>query len=123
MSFTTPITFVDHIWQLFAPLLLHRSAVIFPDNAVLDPPRLIAELAAHRCTTLVAVPSLLRLLLPALQWCGQGTALRLLVSSGEPLPAELARRLRAALPADCTFLNIYGAGTLATARDCRPDVV
>lgn len=43
-------------------------------------------------------------------------SLRLLVSSGEPLPVQLLRRLQASLPPHAVVLNLYGS--TETAADC-----
>lgn len=64
----------------------------------------------HHCAVLqVSVPSVLRLLTPALahEAAGARLRLRLLVSSGEPLTVALAAALQAAVPS-CTVLNLYG---------------
>lgn len=69
-------------------------------------------------THLAAVPTVWRALVRHLE--GQGSAglstLRLAVSSGEPLPGPLLRRMQAALPADCRLLNLYGSTEVAA--DC-----
>lgn len=55
-----------------------------------------------------SIPSVLQLLAPQLGRARGGLALRQLVSSGELLPADLARQLLRALPDGCSFLNLYG---------------
>lgn len=45
-------------------------------------------------------------------------ALRVLISSGEPLPNALAGRLRLCLPASCCLLNLYGSTELAADCTC-----
>ncbi len=47
-----------------------------------------------------------------------GLKLRLLVSSGEPLPMELANRLHAALPSATHIVNIYGCTEVAADATC-----
>jgi amino acid adenylation domain-containing protein len=109
----TSLSFVDSIWELFGPLLQGVPLVLFPEEMVKDPSRLVHSLAAHQITRLVLVPSLLRMLLDS---CKQGhaplPALRLCISSGEALAAELVQRSRELLPA-CRLLNLYGASEVA----------
>ena len=51
----TPVSFVDSVWEIFAPasgVLL----VIVPDENAQDPYRLIDALERHRVTRIVLVP-------------------------------------------------------------------
>ncbi|MHC5822143.1 MAG: non-ribosomal peptide synthetase, partial [Nostoc sp.] len=59
----TAISFVDSVWEIFAPLLQGIPTVIIPDAIVLDPQLFVETLAHHKVTRIVLVPSLLRLLL------------------------------------------------------------
>lgn len=73
MCARTPISFVDHVWETFGPLLAGACLLVPPRGLVLQPQRLLLQLAQHGVTHLVCVPSLLRLLLPALRaWRQQG---------------------------------------------------
>ncbi len=56
----------------------------------------------------VSVPSILRLLLPALSAARSRLRLQLLVSSGEPLAVAVAAELQRALPPSAALLNLYG---------------
>src|SRR5262249_17870638 len=70
--------------------------------------RFVATLAAHRVTRLVLVPSLLRVLLDGVPDLGSRLPrLRCCIASGEPLPAALVDRFRAAAPA-AALVNLYG---------------
>ena len=139
----TSVGFVDSIWEAFAPLLLPASSVILSPDLMLRPAALIEALRAHRLTHLASVPSLLQLLLQALNVIsckplryqlaadpGTGDAkqthpqgghgyvipgningplcLRVVISSGEPLPWGLAEGLIKGLPKGCKLLNLYG---------------
>jgi amino acid adenylation domain-containing protein len=103
---TAPQSFDIHIWQLLAPLLAGARVEVIPDEIVRDPARLLAEIAARRITVLQVVPSLLAPLLDEVE-NGGGNSLRVLVTIGEALPPELARRWLAARPA-VPLINNYG---------------
>ena len=64
--FKTAPTFVDAIAEMFAPLLAGVPSVVFSKQLVSKPKQLVMALQQHRITQLVAVPSLLRALLPYL---------------------------------------------------------
>jgi amino acid adenylation domain-containing protein len=109
----TVLSFADSIWEIFGPLLMGVPTVIVSDEEARDARRLVAAMAAQRVTRLVVVPSLLAAMLDAEPELGEKLrALRWLVSSGEALPLELARRLRRALP-ECGILNLYGSTEVA----------
>jgi hypothetical protein len=113
---TSP-AFVDHLWEMLGPLLAGAGLLLLPDGLLPQrPAAFVAALASGRATHLVAVPSALQLLLPQLAAARQQLALRLVVSSGEPLSWRLARQLQDALPLGCTLLNIYGSTEVAA--DC-----
>ena len=118
----TAVSFVDSIWEAFAPLLLPASAVILPPSLILRPALLVEALREHHVTHFAAVPSLLRLMQPALVAAAEeearpaisgsapqaGLSLQVVVSSGEPLSRDLASGLLKALPKGCRLLNLYG---------------
>ncbi|USQ87996.1 amino acid adenylation domain-containing protein [Streptomyces phaeoluteigriseus] len=101
----TTIGFDAAVWEFLSPLVCGAAVVTGPRDAHRDPAVMVRALVDHRVTVLQGVPSMLRLLLeePALADCA---ALRLLCSAGEPLPAELADRLRRTL--DAEVVNTYG---------------
>lgn len=174
IAIKTAVSFVDSMWEAFAPLLLPTTAVVLPHHTLLHPPLLLDTLATCGATHFAAVPSLLRLLLPELaarsrrrqaddadadglaqgrglqpaplsssgaldqlpcppvtrRGCSPGgqaegepvgsgpdyplagerpLRLKVVVSSGEPLPGDLAQALLDALPHGCRLLNLYGA--------------
>jgi len=104
---------VDSVWELFGPLLAGARLVGVEERLLADPVGLVGLLAAERVSRLVAVPSFLRLLVELAGERLSGLSLREVVSSGEPLPGELAGRLRALLPAGCRLLNLYGSTEVA----------
>ena len=127
----TAANFVDSIWEFLGPLLQGIPSIIIRAEVVRDASALIEELARHRVTRLLLVPSLLRALLdlyPDLQ--DRLPDLRFWVSSGESLPPELAKRFRAQMPRSVLY-NLYGSSeawdsiwldpTLETVSDdCAP---
>ena len=64
IAIKTAVSFVDSMWEAFAPLLLPTAAVMLPQQTLLHPPLLLDTLATCGVTHFAAVPSLLRLLLP-----------------------------------------------------------
>ncbi|MEW5927966.1 MAG: amino acid adenylation domain-containing protein, partial [Gemmatimonadota bacterium] len=107
----TSLAFVDSVWEVFGPLLAGVPSVLVPDEDARDPQALAAALSRHGVTRIVLVPSLLRALLDGDlgETCPR---LRLVVSSGEALPAGLARRFADAVPG-ATLLNLYGSSEVA----------
>ena len=104
----TTLNFIDHIWEIFMPLLRGQRTVLISDAVLRDPKELIAALAANDVTRLMLVPSLLEALLEQpidLQKCLP--KLRYWESSGEPLPSRLAEHFRERLP-NALLLNVYG---------------
>ncbi len=101
----TTIGFDAALWEFLSPLVCGAAVVTGPQDAHRDPAVMVRAVADHRVTVLQGVPSMLRLLLeePALADCA---SLRLLCSAGEPLPADLADRLRRTL--DAEVVNTYG---------------
>ncbi|MCW2246953.1 amino acid adenylation domain-containing protein [Azospirillum fermentarium] len=109
----TTITFVDFIWEFFGPLLAGVPSVIVPPEASGDPLRLAETLERGGVTRLVLVPSLLRALLDGLpDPASTLRALRLCVTSGEAISADLAARFATSLP-QCRLLNLYGSSEVS----------
>ncbi|MEO8844844.1 MAG: AMP-binding protein [Kofleriaceae bacterium] len=107
----TPPTFVDAYAELFAPLLHGIPTFVMPHPFAISD--LVAAIASARITRLLVVPSVLALVLDACPELGaHAPALRLLATSGEPLPEALARRCRAAAP-HTRLVNIYGSTEVA----------
>ncbi|WP_316775280.1 non-ribosomal peptide synthetase [Streptomyces sasae] len=88
----TSIGFDAAGWELFAPLVSGGTVVCAPPGAERDPGAMLRSVAEHRVTVLQAVPSVWRLLVDIPDW-ERCASLRLLFSAGEPLDADLARRL------------------------------
>ncbi|MFF4772560.1 amino acid adenylation domain-containing protein [Microtetraspora fusca] len=101
----TPLTFDAAGWEFFAPLVSGGAVVLPEDGVERDPAAIVRAVGDHGVTVLQVVPALLRLLVDEPGWerCG---ALRLLFCAGEPLHAELCRRVRALT--DVEICNTYG---------------
>ncbi|MGE5220526.1 MAG: amino acid adenylation domain-containing protein [Chloroflexota bacterium] len=108
----TSLSFIDSVWEMFGALLQGVPTAIVPDSAAKEPALLIAYLSEHGVTRLVAVPSLLEEILNCRAAPHRLPALRYCFSSGEVLPADLARKFRATLPS-CRLINLYGSTEVA----------
>jgi amino acid adenylation domain-containing protein len=114
----TSLSFGDSIWEIFGPLLQGISLVIIPDDALKDPRRLVEMLSENGVTRLVLVPSLLRVILELeTDLAKKVPRLKYWTSSGEALPAALARSFKEKLP-DATLINLYGSSELAADVTC-----
>src|ERR1043165_5511698 len=114
----TSLSFVDSVWEIFGPLLQGTASVIIPDAILKDPFLFVETLGAHRVTRLVLVPSLLRVLLETVPELEQKLPqLRLWVTSGEALPADLVEKFTRQLP-DSVLLNLYGSSEVAADVTC-----
>ena len=98
------VTYLAAVPTLWAALLASAAA----------PPQLQATAAAAAPPSPPSPPPT-----PAAAAAGQAmpvpqlSSVRLAVSSGEPLPLALLRRMQGALPAGCTMLNLYGSTEVA----------
>jgi len=101
----TSLNFDAAAWEIFAPLVVGGVVVLAPVGTERDPRAMVRAMAEHDVTVLQVVPSVLRLLVEQPGWTGCG-ALRLVMSAGEPLHAELCQRLLAL--ADVEIWNTYG---------------
>ncbi|MBR0987495.1 non-ribosomal peptide synthetase [Bradyrhizobium liaoningense] len=115
---SAPQSFVISVWQFLAgPMVGARVHVC--DNAVVQDPILLArEIEREGITVLEIVPSLLRVIVERMNEAPIQRAfarLRLLISTGEPLPVELCRAWFARCP-KVPLINAYGAS------ECSDDV-
>ncbi|MFC7615194.1 amino acid adenylation domain-containing protein [Actinokineospora soli] len=102
----TPSSFDVSVWEFFWPLLTGAALVVAAPEGHKDPEYLARLIRAEGVTTVHFVPSMLRAFLaePTAADCD---GLRLVVCSGEALPADLAARCRAVLP-HAGLHNLYG---------------
>ncbi|MGW6745928.1 amino acid adenylation domain-containing protein [Streptomyces sp. NPDC055025] len=101
----TTIGFDAAVWEFLSPLVSGGTVVMAPEEAHRDPSVMVRAVAEHDVTVLQLVPSVLRLLLAETD-LAECSALRLVCSAGEPLPAELCARLRDTV--DVEVFNTYG---------------
>ncbi|MBX3316490.1 MAG: amino acid adenylation domain-containing protein [Phycisphaeraceae bacterium] len=109
----TTINFVDHVWEVFGPMLAGIETIVIPQEIVKDPRALVEHLALHKVSRLVVVPALLEAILDhAPDLAKRAPSLRTIVSSGEALAATLAARLLDAAPR-IELVNLYGSSEVA----------
>lgn len=114
----TSLNFIDSIWELFLAWAWQRPTRLVSREAQQNPALLVQALAESGVTRLVLVPSLLRALLEVDAGLAQRLPrLRHWISSGEPLPADLARLFGEAMP-DCVLTNLYGTSEIWDATRC-----
>jgi amino acid adenylation domain-containing protein len=115
---TAPQSFVISVWQFLAGPMVGARVHVCADAIAQDPLLLAREIVREGVTVLQIVPSLLRVILeridekPILQAFSR---LRLLISTGEPLTADLCRAFIGHFPA-VPLINAYGAS------ECSDDV-
>nr|BFE63262.1 hypothetical protein GCM10020063_077880 [Dactylosporangium thailandense] len=101
----TPAGFDVSVWEFFWPLMTGARLVLAEPGGHRDAEYLRDLIRAEQVTTLHFVPSMLAVFL-ATEGVAACTSLRTIVCSGEALPADLARRCVATLPAE--LHNLYG---------------
>ncbi|MEU5905130.1 amino acid adenylation domain-containing protein [Micromonospora sp. NPDC047467] len=101
----TSVSFDAAGWEFFAPLASGGTVVLAPEGAHRDPAALVAAVVRHRITVLQGVPSVFGRLVDQPGWA-DCTSLRLIFSAGEPLHADLCRRLT--VTPDVRVWNTYG---------------
>ncbi|XP_028066007.1 putative acyl-activating enzyme 19 isoform X8 [Camellia sinensis] len=129
LLFKTSISFIDHLQECLGALLATCTLVIPPFNEFKENPFYVYDFLqfcrstenfgcfgniveqAYSINRLIAVPSLMRVILPALQSpynMRVQSSLKMLVLSGEVFPMSLWEMLYKLLP-KTTILNLYGS--------------
>ncbi|UWF47087.1 amino acid adenylation domain-containing protein [Pseudomonas sp. N3-W] len=110
----TSLNFVDHVAELFAPLLQGITTVIFPDRRLREggAAAFLQVVEQHRITRMVVIPSLLRAMLQEPVAATALRSLRYCLSSGEPLSADLAKAFFALCP-QSALINVYGSSEMS----------
>ncbi|MBW4569107.1 MAG: amino acid adenylation domain-containing protein [Tolypothrix carrinoi HA7290-LM1] len=109
----TAISFVDSVWEIFAPLLQGIPTVIISNATILDPQLFIETLAHHKVTRIILVPSLLRLLLDNYSHLTKKLSqLKLWITSGEALSVKLVQTFRELIPF-AKLINLYGSSEVS----------
>jgi amino acid adenylation domain-containing protein len=122
---TATQSYVISVWQWLAALVVGGRVQIVADEQVRDPHALLAAIEAHGISVVQVVPSLLRLLVAALQQRraagGEDSqtpllpTVRWMIPTGEALPPALARAWLTLCP-QIPLLNAYGSS------ECADDV-
>ncbi|CAL9224780.1 unnamed protein product [Arabidopsis halleri] len=112
LAFKTSVGFIDHL-QEFLGAILNSTPLVIPPFTLLkeNMTSIIDFLEVYSISRLLAVPSMIRAILPTLQHRGHNklqSSLKLVVLSGEPFPVSLWDSLHSLLPETC-FLNLYGS--------------
>ncbi|MBW4673819.1 MAG: amino acid adenylation domain-containing protein [Desmonostoc geniculatum HA4340-LM1] len=109
----TATSFVDSVWEIFAPLLQGIPTVIISNVTLLDAKLFIEALAHHKVTRIILVPSLLRLLIDNYHHLTQKLSqLRLWITSGEALSVNLTKTFRELMPF-AKLINLYGSSEVS----------
>lgn len=103
----TPFTFDVSVWELLLGAISGARTVVLPPGAQNEPATIARTIAQNRVTTLHFVPSMLRAFLASNPEPGELRSIRRVICSGEELPADLAERWNAVVPA-CEIHNLYG---------------
>ncbi len=103
-------SFDASVREIFAPLSVGARVVLLTDGEAPDPAAILARLREHAVTALLAiVPSVLRPLTGAAEERGlSAPALRLVLTTGEPLLYDDVRRARRHLAPGAELVNQYG---------------
>ncbi|QIO35997.1 non-ribosomal peptide synthetase [Bradyrhizobium sp. 1(2017)] len=115
---TAPQSFVISVWQFLAAPMAGARVHICGNATVQDPILLAQEIEHEGITVLEIVPSLLRVVVERMNEARVRRAfarLRLLISTGEPLPVDLCNAWFARCP-KVPLINAYGAS------ECSDDV-
>jgi amino acid adenylation domain-containing protein len=109
----TAISFVDSVWEIFAPLLKGIPTLIISNATVLDPQLFIEALAHYKVTRIILVPSLLHLLLDNYSHLtNKLSQVKLWITSGEALSVKLAKNFRELVPF-AKLINLYGSSEVS----------
>ncbi|XP_052171471.1 putative acyl-activating enzyme 19 [Diospyros lotus] len=112
LLFKTSISFIDHLQEFLGALLSTSTLVIPPFFELKENLFYMYDfLQAYSISRLIAVPSMMRTILPALQSpynIRVQSSLKMLVLSGEIFPLSLWKLLYKLLP-KTTMLNLYGS--------------
>ncbi|RKZ79751.1 MAG: hypothetical protein DRR19_24565, partial [Candidatus Parabeggiatoa sp. nov. 1] len=109
----TSINFVDHVAELFSPLLKGISLVLLTEEKMRDTVGIINILHQYKIVRLLLVPSLLRSFLEQGEHELQKlTSVKYWFCSGEALPARLVKLFYQRVPKG-TLFNIYGSSEVS----------
>ncbi|MGC9535806.1 amino acid adenylation domain-containing protein [Streptomyces sp. UG1] len=107
----SPLSFIDGLTELLGALVAGEAVALADDEATGDPTALAALADRHGATLLTAVPSLYTTLVESAP-AGAFSTVRTWISSGEPLPGELADAIKRRWPR-ARLVNLYGCSEAA----------
>ncbi|MGI5373424.1 amino acid adenylation domain-containing protein [Streptomyces sp. CA-251387] len=107
----SPLSFIDGLTELLGALVAGEAVALADDEATADPTALAALADRHRATLLTAVPSLYATLVESAP-PDAFSSVRTWISSGEPLPGELAETITRRWP-QARLVNLYGCSEAA----------
>lgn len=114
-----PQSFVVSVWQFLAALVVGAQTRIYSIEVANMPDELIQQVAEHQISILEVVPSIMRVMIEAIQSKETNIALphlRWLMPTGEALPPTLVRQWLGAYP-HVPLINAYGT------TECSDDVI
>jgi amino acid adenylation domain-containing protein len=123
----TPVSFDVSVWELFWWAISGARLAVAPPGAERDPAQLLGTVARHRVSVVHFVPSMLGPFLDLLESspaaCAHAGSLRLVVCSGEELPAHRVEQFNRVFagPDAPRLANLYGpteATVDVAAYDC-----
>lgn len=120
----TILTFDDSAVEIFWPLTVGAKIAFLPKGAHRDPVSIIEYAIKHNVSLLQFVPSMLKMVLEQITPLQrrQLTNLRIVVSSGEALHADVVRSFYERMPGK--LFNTWGATEVSidsTCYDCEPE--
>lgn len=104
----TSISSVDHVAEIFQPLIRGASLVIVCREEANQVNQLASIIEKHRVTRLTLLPSALKKLVEN-NLCTKLQSLKFIVSSGEPLHTYIADLLYKKLGTGISLVNLYGS--------------
>ncbi|WP_190109199.1 non-ribosomal peptide synthetase [Streptomyces cinnamoneus] len=116
----SPLSFDVSVREVFWALCTGATLVVAEPGRHADPDHLVEVIERERVTVVHFVPSMLHVLLETLEGPGRCPSLRQVMTSGETLPVETARRCLELLGAE--LRNMYGPTETTvemTDFDCR----
>ena len=117
-SVKTSLGFVDHLWEIFGPLLKGIPLVLFNKKMLLNQDQFIQQLSTNKVSRIVLVPSLLKAMLRHKDACREQLPyLRYWTCSGEKLTATLVEQFFDTFE-NRKLLNIYGSTEITADATC-----
>lgn len=105
----SPLHFDMSTFEVFAGVSAGATVVLIPEPHLRMPASLTDYLSAQRVTTLYTVPSLLIQMMSRGAFADRDwSSLRWIMPAGEVFPPEPLQQLRAMVPDDVGFSNVYG---------------